>query len=339
MKTVSVIIPCHNSLNYLPECLKSLESQTIGMEALEIILVDDASTDQTWELILEFEQKYPESVTAIQLSDNLRQGGARNAGIHHATGTFLAFLDSDDWIRPETYLELSVIAEEHQLDLLQFNHWNVSEGNQVLCDNCKYEGVIDLLDPEVRKTFLVAEIMTCGCWNKLYRRSMTVRSGAQFAEHCIYEEPLFVYPQFFFAERAGCIRESYYSIRQHAQSTMHKDAAQQKHRMDHPSVQLQLYRYFQTRTKISRLFTEEMEYYFLKTYYVQTLYLWAREHKNPETAQLEEIRKTTAELFPGWRSNRYVRSSTPEFMLILDKLEGRQSREEWERLLLHLSQI
>ena len=103
MKKVTVITPCYNSERYLGECLESLEMQTIGMEQLELILVNDASTDHTWEMILEFENKYPDSVIAINLPENRRQGGARNEALKYATGEYIAFLDSDDTALPETY--------------------------------------------------------------------------------------------------------------------------------------------------------------------------------------------------------------------------------------------
>ena len=58
MKKVSIITPCYNSTKYLEKCLQSLEQQTIGMDELEIILVNDASTDGTWELIKKFQRRY-----------------------------------------------------------------------------------------------------------------------------------------------------------------------------------------------------------------------------------------------------------------------------------------
>ena len=76
MKIVSVIVPCHNAAKWLPQCFLSLVQQSIGMDALELIFVDDASDDagETWALLEEFERAYPESIMIIHLEDNLRQG-------------------------------------------------------------------------------------------------------------------------------------------------------------------------------------------------------------------------------------------------------------------------
>ena len=96
MKKISVIIPCYNAQAYIPRCLHSIFSQTIGMETLEIILVNDASTDHTLDILLQFENKFPDSVIVVNLEQNIRQGGARNVGLSYASGEYVAFLDADD---------------------------------------------------------------------------------------------------------------------------------------------------------------------------------------------------------------------------------------------------
>ena len=247
MKKISIIIPCYNSTKYLEECLQSLEGQTIGIGALEIILVNDASTDGTWEMITKFQRKYPQSVVAIDLPENRRQGGARNEGLCHATGEYIAFLDSDDYVVPQTYEWLYKYATENDVDLVQFNHHNFTEKSEELCDNCKLDGIISITDKETRRLVLISEMFTMGCWNKLYRHHMVEESGAVYAEHCIYEEPAFVYPQLFYAKRVGSVRNSFYRIRMNEESTMHQEAKNATHLKDHPKVQLFLLKYLMKR--------------------------------------------------------------------------------------------
>ena len=88
MKKVSVIIPCFNATKYLPKCFMSLVQQTIGISQIELIFVDDASTDDgsTWNMLQEFERAYPESIMILKLEENMRQGGARNIALQYATG-------------------------------------------------------------------------------------------------------------------------------------------------------------------------------------------------------------------------------------------------------------
>lgn len=104
---VSVIIPCFNATKYLPKCFMSLVQQTIGISQIELIFVDDASTDDgsTWNMLQEFERAYPESIMILKLEENMRQGGARNIALQYATGEYIAFVDADDFVADNFLLE------------------------------------------------------------------------------------------------------------------------------------------------------------------------------------------------------------------------------------------
>lgn len=337
MKKVSVITPCYNSEKYLGECLESLEKQTIGIENLEIILVNDASTDNTWEMILEFEKKYPESVIAINLPENRRQGGARNEGLKYATGEFIAFLDSDDKAVPETYEQVYLRAVETGSDIVQFNHYNCSQSGESLCDNCKLEGVIPLEDKSDRKLFLMAQIMTTGCWNKLYRRGMVEESHAQYAEHRIYEEPAFVYPQMFFAKKVCCMKEAFYRIRMNEQSTMHCEAKKSERLIDHPEVQMQVLRYMIAHRELMMDYCDEIEFYFLKTYYVETLFFAGQGNMVLDAEYFKNMQKNVKELFPEWSHNAYLQGEEIQNMKkILDTVNKEYDQKELIELCKHV---
>lgn len=100
-KKLSIIVPVYNmategKLNY---CLDSLVGQTIrGLYDYEILCVDDASTDDSLEILLDYQKRYPELVCVIPNPVNLRQGGAKNAGLRVAQGEWIGFIDSDDWV-------------------------------------------------------------------------------------------------------------------------------------------------------------------------------------------------------------------------------------------------
>lgn len=337
MKKVSVITPCYNSEKYLGECLESLEKQTIGIENLEIILVNDASTDNTWEMILEFEKKYPESVIAINLPKNCRQGGARNEGLKYATGEFIAFLDSDDKAVPETYEQVYLRAVETGSDIVQFNHYNYSQSGASLCDNCKLEGVIPLEDKFARKLFLMAQIMTTGCWNKLYRRDMVEESHVQYPEHRIYEEPAFVYPQMFFAKKVCCMKEAFYRIRMNEQSTMHCEAKKSERLIDHPEVQMQVLRYMIAHRELMMDYYDEIEFYFLKTYYVETLFFAGQGNMVLDAEYFKNMQKNVKELFPEWCHNAYLQGEEIENLKkILDTVNKEYDQKELIELCKHV---
>lgn len=91
MALISIIVPCYNVENYIDRCVSSLVSQTIGIENLEIILVNDASRDNTLFKLYEWEKKYPDSIMVITYDENIRQGGARNVGLSYATSDYYTY--------------------------------------------------------------------------------------------------------------------------------------------------------------------------------------------------------------------------------------------------------
>ena len=119
MKKVSVIIPCYNATKWLPKCFLTLVSQTIGMSELELIFVDDASTDDgaTYAMLQEFERAYPEQILVIYLEKNMRQGGARNIALQYASGEYIAFVDADDFVK-EDFLEKTYTRQRKQMRIL-----------------------------------------------------------------------------------------------------------------------------------------------------------------------------------------------------------------------------
>ena len=119
VKKISIIVPCFNVSEYINRCLKSLVNQTIGIENIEIILVDDASTDNTLELLESWEKEYSESIMVITYEENLRQGGARNVGLEYASGEYIGFVDADDWVEEDFYEEAYSIAKKGDYDVVR----------------------------------------------------------------------------------------------------------------------------------------------------------------------------------------------------------------------------
>ena len=97
MKVLSITVPCYNSQEYMRKCIESLLS---GGDEVEILVVDDGSSDRTLEIAQEYEKNYPGIVRAIH-QENKGHGGAVNTGLAHATGLNFKVVDSDDWLNEE----------------------------------------------------------------------------------------------------------------------------------------------------------------------------------------------------------------------------------------------
>lgn len=123
MKILSITVPCYNSQEYMRKCIDSL---LVGGEEVEILVVDDGSSDQTLEIAREYEKNYPGIVRAIH-QENKGHGGAVNTGLANASGLYFKVVDSDDWLNEEAYKKALQVLKEciagpKTLDLLICNY-------------------------------------------------------------------------------------------------------------------------------------------------------------------------------------------------------------------------
>ena len=123
MKLLSIAIPCYNSQDYMEKCIESL---LVGGEEVEILVVDDGSSDKTAEIADAYAAKYPTIVKAIH-QENGGHGEAVNAGIRNATGLYFKVVDSDDWVDEESLKKIlevikGFIEADEQVDMVISNY-------------------------------------------------------------------------------------------------------------------------------------------------------------------------------------------------------------------------
>ncbi len=112
---VSVIIPIYNTEKFLRKCIESIVNQTL--QEIEMILINDGSTDNSHNICLEYAEKYPEKIRYIN-NKNIGCSATRNLGIELAQGEYIAFVDSDDYIEKEMYEEMYKVARNKSLDVI-----------------------------------------------------------------------------------------------------------------------------------------------------------------------------------------------------------------------------
>ena len=121
MPKVSVIIPVYNAEKYLRQCLDSVVNQTL--QEIEIICVDDGSTDGSLAILREYEAA--DSRVKVLTQKNQYAGVARNNGMAAATGEYYAFMDADDYYSENALASMYNIAAEHELDVLKAAFYNI----------------------------------------------------------------------------------------------------------------------------------------------------------------------------------------------------------------------
>ena len=165
---ISVIVPVYNVEKYLGKCVDSILAQTY--ENLEIILVEDGTRDGCGAICDAYAAKDPR-VRVIH-KENGGLSSARNAGMDIARGEYFGFVDSDDWIEPETYETLLNLAEKYDADLVSGSRYDVAEptGERTLGLHHEKEECISAM--EMLGRVFVWDGCDSAAWDKLYRRHL-----------------------------------------------------------------------------------------------------------------------------------------------------------------------
>lgn len=178
---ISVIVPVYNVENYLAKCLDSLVRQTY--QNIEILVVNDGSKDHSEHIIQEYAQKYPEKVKPF-IKENGGLSDARNFGIDHATGDYLGFVDSDDYVAPSMFEEMVHLAEKHQSKMVICNIQKVDENGKVTQKLTQIPNMPEKID--LRNNFSVFSDLSYFACNKLFKKELfrykRFKKGAHFED-------------------------------------------------------------------------------------------------------------------------------------------------------------
>jgi hypothetical protein len=167
---VSVVIPVWNVEPYLRECLDSVVSQSIGPDRLEVLAVDDGSTDGSGPLLDEYAERYPQ-VRVFHESNSAGPGRPRNVGLDNAVGTYVFFLDADDYLGREALERLVGMAEKNGSDVVLGKMVGVG-GRRV--PGRAFRHTLDRA--KLHQVYSTLSVL------KMFRRSLIEQVGARFPE-------------------------------------------------------------------------------------------------------------------------------------------------------------
>ena len=164
---ISVIVPIYNAEAYLKQCFDSICNQT--HKNLEIIFVNDCSTDDSYNICLEYAQK-DERVTVVNKEINEGLGCARLSGLERATGEYIVWVDSDDWISADMFGDLLQLTTEYDADIVQCKTFLVYD-KKVLQTKDTYE--VSVFDNVFAlKSLISLKKIDTVYWNKLFKRDL-----------------------------------------------------------------------------------------------------------------------------------------------------------------------
>lgn len=221
--TISVIIPVHNVERYLPQCLDSVLSQSCT--DLQVILIDDGSTDSCGVICDEYAEK--DARVEVIHQKNAGAAAAKNAGLRVATGKYLSFVDSDDYLAPDAYAHMVELLEAQEADVVQcaFNDVYV---DKVVAHSIQGEQT-EFTTTQYLEQF--TKDWTCGLlWDKLYRRR--IFQDIYFEEGHRIDDEYFTYRGIMNASKILCDDRIVYNYRKRRSSVMYSPESAQRILLD-----------------------------------------------------------------------------------------------------------
>lgn len=206
-KLLTILVPCYNSAAYMRNCIESLLP---GGDLMDIIVVNDGSSDQTGEIADEYAAKYPHMVRAIH-QENGGHGEGINQGIKHAVGKYFKVIDSDDWTDTDSLNKVLGFLQNNEVDLLVTNyvyeHDDVSTNTTIRFTNVfRPEGKVMTWEETGR--FLPTQYLTLH--STIYRTSVIRETGLVLPRKIFYEDNLFVYTPLPYVKKLAYLNVDFY---------------------------------------------------------------------------------------------------------------------------------
>ena len=309
---VSIIVPIYNVEKYLERCVTSILNQTY--KNIEVLLIDDCSTDRSGEIAKKFEEK-DSRCRYIKREKNGGSSATRNTGIENATGEYLSFVDSDDWVSENFISHLINKAKEQNADITVCDYIMVNEnGKEIkantlenLSDNSKYEDKI---------AYIRNHVVT-----KLLKKDFFIKQNLKFPEEIKRaEEMQVIIPMLTKTNKIAILNEALYYYYQRKNSLSNNRKPEK--------IDLSFYsKAFENVIKNSKgLYPEEIEYHgILEMIYGKTMLMIRHKYSNKE---IKEHLKEFDNKFPNWRKNKYVKN-----MCFLKKFFVKIASKRWIVLL------
>lgn len=284
MKKVSVIIPAYNTESYMSECLESLVHQTL--EEIEIIIVDDGSKDNTLQILKEYEKEYPEKVRVFH-KENGGQASARNLALEHATGEYLGFVDSDDWVSLDMYEKMYQKAKAENADVVVCNmteHFPEKEVCHVY-NNAKHK----------------LDYAGSSC-NKIFRRIFA--AGIFFPQGLWYEDFEYSAIQLMKANQVSFVDEGLYHYNCRPGSTMHNENA---HKNKDILTVLNHISNYAKEYQLEEKYAEELEYLYIEHILLTTINRLQEQKNKDKKEVITFLRKEVLNRYPVFYKNRFYK--------------------------------
>ncbi len=293
---VSVIVPVYNTEAYLRKCLDSLIYQTL--QELEIVLIDDGSTDESGTIMEEYREKYPDKVRVIH-KENGGQGIARNIGIQECRGEYIGFMDSDDYVDVHMYETMYNKAVEVNADYAECRYRYVKSIDDREEELATYGNV---REHNTLKDMFIDPLVSP--WNKLYKKTVLEDSSSWFTEGVIYEDTAFFLKQIPLLSKTVFIEDAFVTHILRGSSTM---SINKSKKVGDIFVVLKDILQFYEERGYKEKYKQELEYFCVKILLCSSLERISKvKDKILRKQFLRETNRMMREHFNDYRNNPYM---------------------------------
>lgn len=292
MPQVSVIVPIYNVEKYLSKCIESLVNQTL--QDIEIILVNDGSTDNSGNIAKQYAEKYKDKIKYVE-KENGGLSDARNFGMNFATAEYIAFLDSDDYIEKTAYEEMYNKAKTENADYVEcdfiWEYPNKAKEDKRINYNNKKE---------------MLALVRVVAWNKLIRREKIINNNLIFPKGLRYEDVEFTYMLIPHLEKTAYVDKCFVHYTQRENSIAN---VQNERTAEIFTILNNVIEYYK-QNNIYDQYKEELEYNYARYLLCSSL---KRICKIQDKVKRKELIQKTwnmlNEKYPNWKKNKILNNS------------------------------
>lgn len=298
MPKVSIIVPVYNTEQYLEQCLDSLVNQTL--KDIEIIVINDGSPDNSNKIIKKYEKKYPKKIKGYE-KENGGLSDARNFGISKASGEYLAFLDSDDYVSLDTYEKLYNKAKTENFDMVVCNLYYV------------YDKLLKPATSNIRNDIYskkqikkIYQNIYPAAWNKIYARTIFDNPQLRFITGRWFEDVEFIYKILPSINSIGTLKDNfiYYVQRDNSITKTYDERLYDELKNWNDLID------FYKNNNIYNEYKKELEYAYIRYIYASFIKQCVNyNNKEDYNKAVNEAIKNVKSKFPKYRTNKYFYTS------------------------------
>ncbi|MCR5012864.1 MAG: glycosyltransferase [Lachnospiraceae bacterium] len=317
MFQISIITPCYNVEAYIDRCIESLVCQTIGIENLQLICIDDASTDSTYDKLLAWEAKYPDNIIVIHCDTNKRQGAARNLALEYVDSAYITYVDSDDWLDISCLKIMYNVADKTGAQMVTCGHIR-DFGKQTTPLTSNNSDIpyreIRINNKEMRAEQIRFASAAPQVWGRLIKKDFIIENDLFFPEEVTYEDNLW-------CGILSCKIEHYCKLEIPLYHYFVNDnstilTSDSLHHIDFLTVQLLKWDYM-----VSNGYHEEyrdaVEFDFLHNCYLDFLKLICLRYSKPQYSLFRLLQETVQVRISKIENNKYYEQGFTEFQKLL----------------------